>query len=420
MVWKKFSLVALGALSAQIIGLAALPLITKVVNPEEMGYYARALAIGMAASVVLTLRLEAAVFASSTIGRQLQTAYSAIAAALLMSGVAALVLAANPWAVRFTAALGFISVREVQFCLLIGLALAIMNSMTNAAAAAGSYGWLALSRPAKQLVELGSLAVIASLPVAIYWLSAAPVVACVLASIVLAVGVARPRHRASALGARRHTPRLLGMAGAARRYWRFSLADLPSAFAVHASLALPLIILTERYDLKTAGMFALSQRIVNAPVALAAQSIGVVFRAELRRAESSLRLFLRTALLLTLGGAVIFGTVALVPMHLMGKLFGQDWVGLYEFLIPMLMYGFVRMLAMPLSYAMYVTESVRLNTAMQGLHILGLAVLFWIVGANVGALAVVRIFVAAEVVFYLGYLLVALRATVQLDRARRT
>lgn len=420
MVWKKFSLVALGALSAQIIGLAALPLITKVVNPEEMGYYARALAIGMAASVVLTLRLEAAVFASSTIGRQLQTAYSAIAAALLMSGVAALVLAANPWAVRFTAALGFISVREVQFCLLIGLALAIMNSMTNAAAAAGSYGWLALSRPAKQLVELGSLAVIASLPVAIYWLSAAPVVACVLASIVLAVGIARPRHRASALGARRHTPRLLGMAGAARRYWRFSLADLPSAFAVHASLALPLIVLTERYDLKTAGMFALSQRIVNAPVALAAQSIGVVFRAELRRAESSLRLFSRTALLLTLGGAVIFGTVALVPMHLMGKLFGQDWVGLYEFLIPMLMYGFVRMLAMPLSYAMYVTESVRLNTAMQGLHILGLAVLFWIVEANVGALAVVRIFVAAEVVFYLGYLLVALRATVQLDRSRRT
>lgn len=420
MVWKKFSLVALGALSAQIIGLAALPLITKVVNPEEMGYYARALAIGMAASVVLTLRLEAAVFASSTLGRQLQTAYSAIAAALLMSGVAALVLVANPWAVRFTAALGFTSVKEVQFCLLIGLALAIMNSITNAAAAAGSYGWLALSRPAKQLVELGSLAVIASMPVAIYWLSAAPVVACVLASIVLAVGIARPGHRTSALGARRHTPRLLGMAGAARRYWRFSLADLPSAFAVHASMALPLIILTERYDLKTAGMFALSQRIVNAPVALAAQSIGVVFRAELRRAESPLRLFSRTALLLTLGGAAIFGTVALVPMHLMGKLFGQDWVGLYEFLIPMLMYGFVRMLAMPLSYAMYVTESVRLNTAMQGLHILGLAVLFWVVGANVGALAVVRIFVAAEVVFYLGYLLVALRATVQLDRSRRT
>jgi O-antigen/teichoic acid export membrane protein len=390
-----------------------LPIVTRIVTPADMGYYARAVALAMALSVVLTFRLEAAAFSSLTLGRRVQTAFGAIFVALGASLALGLIVGYTPVGDFVAAVIDLSSRLEVVVVVVVALGLALFTSISNAAAAVQAYDAVAVARPVKQLLELLLLVFLAWVARSSTPLPLSTLAACVVGTVLVAVGIYRSA-AGRPFGARSARPRLGSMIAAARRFRRFCIVDLPSAFAVHVSLAIPVVLLSDRFGIAVGGVFALSQRLVNAPVALAAASVGLVFRGELKRHARPDRFFLKCALGLSLFGGAIFGGIAVFPSEWLARLFGPEWAELAPWLPPMAIYGFVRMVAMPLTYALYVAEEVATSTTMQMVHLLLLVIVFVVFPGDASAFQLLQRFVVVEVLFYSVYLLLSYRAAVGL------
>lgn len=153
----------------------------------------------------------------------------------------------------------------------------------------------------------------------------------------------------------------LEMRGAAVRYRHFALYSGISGLVNTLGLQLPALLLTGMWGPGSAGFYALTQRILGAPMALIGRAIVQVFFAEAatlaRSHDGSLtRLFDRTARKLALFGALPLSCTALAGPFFFQLLFGNSWriAGDYAQALA-LMLG-MQLVTVPLSQTLNVME----------------------------------------------------------------
>lgn len=158
-----------------------------------------------------------------------------------------------------------------------------------------------------------------------------------------------------------------------RQFWkshrRFPTFSLPADIINSASGQLPTIIIASRFGVEASGVFALTGRILGAPIALIGGAFLDVFK---RTASASYRThgncreeYLRTFKVLSLGGVLLAAGVMCAAEPIFVLLFGEPWRQsgvIAVWLMPMFALRFV---ASPLSYVFYITGKQHVDLAWQ-------------------------------------------------------
>ena len=168
-----------------------------------------------------------------------------------------------------------------------------------------------------------------------------------------------------------------------KRFWathyRFPLFALPADGINAASAQLPLLLIANKYGLESSGIFALTARVLGAPISFLGAAVLDVFK---RTAAASYREYghcrddyIRTFFLLAVCGAMLALCVVFVAEPLFVLAFGESWrqAGIIAgWLMPMFAMRFV---ASPLSYVFYIAGKQKIDLIWQlGLVAMTLAV----------------------------------------------
>jgi len=371
--WKHLLTVLGGSLAAQALPIAAAPFITRLCTPAELGAFSVWFGVVAIVAVAATLRLENALLVDHARHRQ-RLGFDVVA---WSAGWLAVLITAALAAGRL---LGWLHMPWAGV-LTLGAAAWLTATMQTTLAYAASHNAFAPAARAR-IVAAGSVAGSQlALLALVAWLLPQHAGAGALALLAgqllgLTVGLYAARRllrlplrspgpsrlvRLARRCARRGARALLPTV-AQRRYlhrhralWHFTL---PSNLLNAAVGQLPLLLIGARHGAMAAGLFALTQRVLAAPISLLAASVLEVFKRESVRQYQELgncrRAYvhaLRVLLALGIAPAVLLWVAA--PM-LFAFAFGANWRGageLAQLLAPLFFLNFV---ASPLSYVFFV------------------------------------------------------------------
>nr|WP_315212566.1 oligosaccharide flippase family protein [uncultured Duganella sp.] len=392
--WKHLLTVMSGSVAAQALPILAAPLITRLCTPAEMGAFSVWFGVVAIAAVIATLRMENAMIFDQRRQRQHLcfgvVAWSATWLALLLTVAAALIkmccLTGMSWPGALT----------------LGMAAWLTATMQTTLAYAASHNAFAPAAKAR-IVAAGGIA-LAQLGILGLGVGAGALMAGHLIGLALGLVAARillkpplgRRQRGAPSGRRRPDWRTWrdGLRATAlalpRRLARHGLpALLPSKtqraflrthralwnFTLPANLLntgvgqLPLLIIGARHGVMAAGLFALTQRVLAAPISLLAASVHEVFKRE------SVRQFQDTGncrpaymhalrVLLLLGCAPSLILLVASPA-LFAFAFGEAWRGAGELAQILAPLYFLNFLASPLSYVFFVAGRQKIELVWQ-------------------------------------------------------
>lgn len=358
--WKNVATVVAGATSAQALPLLAAPLLTRLCTPAELGAFSVWLGVITVASIAATLRVDTAMILDHEAEQQ-RICFSVVA---YSASVLALAITLCAAAAR---ALGLPAVRDMSwFALLtigVGTWLTAYNQTTLAYAASHNlFGkaarakvWGAGTIAASQLALLGA------------GLDGIALLAGQL--IGLAVGLCAARRLlsppAARIGLRLDADQRLYLRKH-QAFWRFSL---PSSLLNTLVGQLPLFMVGVKHGALAAGLFALTQRVLTAPMALVAASILEVFKRQsvhdfktIGNCRDVYRYTFKALLLLALGPSLI---LLLFAPTLFAWVFGEAWRpagDLARILAPLYFLNFI---ASPLSYVFFVAGKQKIELVWQ-------------------------------------------------------
>lgn len=347
--WKHVLTVLGGALGAQALPLLAAPLITRLCTPAEMGAFGVWFGVITVATIAATLCLDMAmVLDRGPIPQRTcfgVVAYSATVLALAMTLCAA--------AAR---ACGLPVARDISWfgLLTIGLGTWLSAIMQTTLAYATSHN--AFGKAAKAKVLGAATIAVAQVALLYFGAGGAALLAGQLTGLLAGLATARVLLRPP-------VPRLgLRLDAAQRRYlvrqrafWRFSL---PSSLLNALVGQLPLFLIGAKHGALAAGLFALTQRVLAAPISLLAASVLEVFKRQsvhdfqtLGNCKEAYRYTFKALLLLGLGpSAVLF----LFSPRLFAWVFGEAWRPAGELARILAPLYFLNFIASPLSYVFLV------------------------------------------------------------------
>ncbi len=348
--WKHVITVLGGALGAQALPLLAAPLITRMCTPAEMGAFSLWLALVAVAAIGATLRMETAMILDHETEQQRVcfglVLYTATITALLVTALTTLAWLANVPAIRQLSWLALLTV---------GLGTWLTANMQTTLAYATSHNAFGKAARAK-IWGAGTIAV-AQLLLLAYGIGEQGLLAGQL--IGLAIGLVAARRLLRPPPARIELT--LGAQARAylvrhRKFWRYAL---PSNLLNNMVGLLPLFLIGVRHGALAAGLYALAQRVLAAPISLLAASVLEVFKRQsvhefetLGNCEQAYRYTFKVLMLLGLAPSLV---LLLFSPPLFAWVFGPAWreAGeLAQILAPLYFLNFV---ASPLSYVFFVT-----------------------------------------------------------------
>ncbi|MET0264458.1 MAG: oligosaccharide flippase family protein [Duganella sp.] len=404
--WRHLLTVLGGSLAAQALPILAAPLITRLCTPAELGAFSLWFGVVAIAAVAATLRMENAMIIDHGPGRQLLclgvVRWSATWLALLLTMALAGARLAGWITMSWTGVLT------------LGAAAWLTASMQTMLAYAASHNAFAPAARAR-IVAAGGVAAAQLMLLVLLSLLAGPTLAALpgqatavdallaghllgLAAGLLAAHRLLPapagRLPAGHAAAWTPTPTITETPASAskparhllqrwqqcwqrlqRRHWRallptpvqrrylqrhraFWYFSLPSNLLNAAVGQLPLLIIGARHGVMAAGLFALTQRVLAAPISLLASSVLEVFKRESVRQyqqQGDCRPAYLHALRVLLALGIVPALVLLVASPMLFRVaFGADWRGageLAQLLAPLFFLNFV---ASPLSYVFFV------------------------------------------------------------------
>jgi O-antigen/teichoic acid export membrane protein len=358
--WKNVATVLAGAIGAQALPLLAAPLLTRMCTPAEMGAFSVWLGVIAVASIGATLRIDAAMILDH--GEQQQrtcfgvVAYSATLVALALTLGAAAALALDLAAVRAMSWFGLLTIGLGTWLFAstqTTLAYAASHNRFGQAAKAKVWaaGTIAVSQLALLAAGLGSKALLAGQLIGLgigLW----------AARLLLSPPAARVGLR---LDAEQRKYLLKHQA-----FWRFSL---PSSLLNALVGQLPLFMIGIKHGVLAAGLFALTQRVLSAPVSLLAASVLEVFKRQavhdfqtIGNCREVYRYTFKALLLLGLGPALI---LFLFSPQLFSWVFGEAWRPAGELARILAPLCFLNFIAGPLSYVFFVAGKQKIELLWQ-------------------------------------------------------
>jgi O-antigen/teichoic acid export membrane protein len=347
--WKHVATVLAGSLGAQALPLMAAPLLTRLVSPAEMGAFGMWLGAVAVTAVGATLRLETAMILDH--GRdQQQTCFSVVAwSATLVALAVTLGAVAARWAdFPMAAAIPWYGLLTVG----IGAWLTAYQQTTLAYATSHN----AFGKAARARVIGAATIVVAQLALLHAGLPEGALMAGQLIGLLAGLGAATlllspPLPRTGLRLSQVQRSYLQRHRG----FWHFTL---PSNLLNATVSQLPLFLIGLRFGVLAAGLFALTQRVMAAPIALLAASVLEVFKRESVREfqahghcrEAYRHTFKALALLGFLPALVLF----LFSPALFAWIFGEPWRAAGELARILAPLCFLNFVASPLSYVFLV------------------------------------------------------------------
>jgi O-antigen/teichoic acid export membrane protein len=358
--WRHVATVLGGALGAQALPLLAAPLITRMCTPSEMGAFSVWLGVVAVSAIAATLRLETAMILDHEPEQQrvcfTVVFHSASATALLVSLCALLAhafglpaLSEQSWGALLLVGVGTWLTAYTQTT----LAYATSHKAFGKAARAKVWGagTIALTQLLLLAVGTGEGGLLIGQLIGL---------AAGLLAATLLLHPPRPRF----------TPRLDAAARTYlhrhQKFWRFSL---PSNLLNALVGQMPLFLIGMRHGAVAAGLYALTQRVLAAPVSLLAASVLEVFKRESVHEFQTLghcsRAYRYTFKALTLLGAGPALVLLLFSPALFEQVFGASWRPAGELAQILAPLCFLNFIASPLSYVFFVAGKQQIDLIWQ-------------------------------------------------------
>jgi O-antigen/teichoic acid export membrane protein len=358
--WKNVATVLLGATGAQILPLLLAPLLTRMCTPADMGDFSVWLGVVAVGAIVATLRIDTVMVIDRDLRQQRLcfgvVNWSASALTLLLTLFAALAcifdfpfLRDMSWLELLTIGAGTWLTATMQTT----LAYASAHKLFGKAAAARvlQAGTVVVSQAALLCAGLDDRALLAG----------------------QLIGLGAGLWAARRLLAPPTAPFRLTLDGEQRHYlgkhqafWRFSL---PSSLLNTVVGQLPLFMIGFHHGAAAAGLFALTQRVLGAPVTLVAASVLEVFK---RQAVQEFQVLgdcravygatFRALVLLALPPSLI---LFLWSPDLFGWLFGARWRPAGELASILAPLCFLNFIASPLSYVFFIAGKQKMELGWQ-------------------------------------------------------
>lgn len=360
--WRNVSTVAGGTVAAQIIPMATLPLLARWIPAAQLGEYFVWLGAATVISVVATARLDIALF----MARSDAEVFSLVRSIFLIStGVASLTIAAVHCSVYSAPELVLSdTIREHVVALsLMAWALAADQTLQAVFIYRAQFGPLALAK----IARVTSVSVAQLLTATLITSAVGLLYAQVATSLLSVLVLLRFLGLSKAFLAAWDPHELLQII---RANYRFPMFALPSDILGSIAGQLPIFIIAARFDASSAAAFALTLRAIAAPAALLASSVLTVFKERAGR-EYRERGDCLPAYRHAFRSLVVLAIAPSAFIHFWGAesfnvIFGPEWMeaGRFaELLAPMI---FMRLIASPLSYTLYIANRQTSDLAWQG------------------------------------------------------
>ena len=321
----------------QLIGLAFLPIITRLYTKESLGVFASVYAMAAAFAVLLTLKMELILFQRNN--RHSES--DVLRAACTLGSVTAVFCSLLIAVLAYTSdSLDSLTRYAAMGCAL-GLSMATLSFAQTVANYRRMFTGIAKSRVGFTTLS-NLLAVLLGLLITStgFIFALANSIAAILVSLVWLKGCS-PRFEVS--------PAKLMSVG--RQHWKYCLYLSLSSWAALASNQLIPLLLIFFYPPEYVGMYYIATRIISPPTVLIATAFSDYLKAESLRFQGNAvgGLYLRTGLQLTALAGVILVLIWSLPAWALSAALGDGCERLQPFLMPVAALCASRMIASPLS-----------------------------------------------------------------------
>lgn len=358
--WKHATTVLTGTVLAQALPLLVAPLITRLCTPEELGEFSIWMGIVAIAATVGTLRLEAAMILDHDSDEQ-RTCFSVVA---YCSTLLAIFVTCAAVLMRMT---DIPQAQKISWFGLMTIGVGAWLASYNAALQAYATSYRAFGKAAMAKVfgagtiALGQLFLLVA-GIGGTALLAGQILGMTVAIIAAIVLLSPPSPRLALLPTRPQRDYLKKH----QSFWRFSL---PAGLLNIAAGKFPLFLVGAKYGLFEAGLFALTERILTAPISLIAASVLEVFKRQsvqefqtLGNCRAAFRSTFKALVLLGCAPALVI--FAFAP-DLCAWVFGEPWREAGEFARILAPLYFLNFVASPLSYVFFVAGKQKIELVWQ-------------------------------------------------------
>lgn len=359
--WRSVGVVLTGTVAAQSIPLLGSLVIARIYAPAEFGLFSAWLGMVMMAAVVVTGRFEMALAVEPDGAPRRFAVAATLCTILLSSSLFALITAGIYFAVGL---LNDVQPAMVGLFVPAALLAGVTHTWQAWAAAEGNYRGLSWIRISQAFI-----------------VTISQIGAGLLSPTAFGMMLGHVLGTAAGIGfAMYFMPLNPFLTGGKAEFWtnlkafwrnqrRFPMLALPADALNAASGQLPLLLIASRFGAEASGLFALTIRVLGAPIGLLGAAVLDVFK---RSAASSYRdkghckeEYARTFWLLAAGGCMLALGVVVIAERLFVIAFGEPWrqAGVIAiWLMPMFALRFV---ASPLSYVFYIAGKQQIDLAWQ-------------------------------------------------------
>ena len=352
--WQRFFIVLSGASMAQAIPFLTMPVLTRMLSPNELGPYFIWMGIVAVLSVVLSLRLDVAVFSAHT-NQQLQALINAaIVCSVLIAGMVYVILFSMDY---FYSA----KVKELHLdrwrieALLLGIVWAINMVIQNAYI----YGAYFKRQAAVKIIQAGLIS-IAQIGAVFMGLGVKGIIQLqIIATLAVVIWNIIDIYKKFKFSLTKKN--IFNFWDTLKKYWRFPIFSMPADFISSFAGQLPMLMMGGRFGASPAGQYALTNKSLAVPMKLLAGSILSVFKEEAARhyrEKGECRdIFTKTFKSLALLGILPFGALYFFAEQIFIIFFGEEWrdAGVYASILTPMFY--VQFVISPLSYTLYLANN---------------------------------------------------------------
>jgi O-antigen/teichoic acid export membrane protein len=204
------------------------------------------------------------------------------------------------------------------------------------------------------------------------------------------------------------------MRGQARKYRDFPLYSAPTSFLDILALQIPILLLTRFFDSSSVGWFALTTRVIGAPLALIGSCVGQVYYqwfAEAGRGNDDLRSYpIKVAAYLALAVAGPLLIAIVFSPSLFSLVFGKEWQIAGEYARILAIPLVVKFIVSPLAVTMPASGNVKLGSIWRIAYFLSTALVLYI-AAHFTVWTFLYVYCALELMFYILYFFLILKAS---------
>ncbi|EPJ96709.1 oligosaccharide flippase family protein [Pseudomonas sp. CFII68] len=357
---KRVARVLLGALGAQLITIGVTLLLVRLYSPAEMGDFSAWLSFATIFAVMVTGRYELAIFATKA-----ENDFHAVIKLILLLILSITILVAGGLvlATPFMEALPAVVGDYWLALAIVSLGLGANKLVLSLLTFQQSFNRLGGAR-----ISLAACIAVAQVSAAyllggVSGLIYGQLFGVIVATALAAIWVGKPLIVACAA-----TP-WRAVRQSAVKYINFPKFSLPADLINTVASQIPIVLLAAKFGGESAGWFALTLKIMGAPISLLAASVLDVFKEQAardyRETGSCRGIFIKTFKLLAVLALPPFVAFWFVGEWAFSFIFGDAWAESGRYAVLMIPLFYMRFVVSPLSYTIYIAQRQNLDLVWQ-------------------------------------------------------